>query len=83
MMIKHYCACCNKPISASKKDCPHCGSHYTRSPYSLGLFCLIGCLAVIMVFKTFHFYTQNHESDLPKQQNILEVFNMPDTATHK
>lgn len=62
-------------MASSDKECPNCGSHHIRSPYGWWVFCLVGCFAVVLVFKAVQYYVQTHEDDTPEQQSIIDVLN--------
>nr|EKW7790676.1 hypothetical protein [Acinetobacter baumannii] len=51
MLYQYHCACCDKVVASTDKSCPYCGSHHIRSPYGLWMFCVMACLAVVVVFK--------------------------------
>ncbi len=52
MLYHQYrCACCNRVVESSEKECGTCGSHNIRSPYGFWLFCILACLAAAVVFK--------------------------------
>ncbi len=72
-MYQYQCACCNKTLFQSDKECQHCGSHHIRSPFSGWLFCILACLAVVVTLKLVHVYVQNHQDDVPRQQSIFDV----------
>ena len=79
MLYQYRCACCEKVVESTDKECPHCGSQHIRSPYGWWIFCLVGCLAVVMVVKTLHFYVQAQD-DTPNQHMILNMFNHDKTT---
>lgn len=73
MLYHQYrCACCNRVVESSVKECGTCGSHNIRSPYGFWLFCILACLAAAVVFKVVHVYLQDHQ-EVPVQQSVLEV----------
>lgn len=80
MLYQYHCACCDKVVASTDKSCPYCGSHHIRSPYGLWMFCVMACLAVVVVFKVFHIYIQNHQ-DTPTQSTLLDVLNEGDKTT--
>lgn len=82
MLYQYNCACCNKVVASTDKECPYCGSQHIRSPYGWWIFCIVGCFAVVMIFKSVQFYIQTHETDTPEQKSILDVLNSNDKKTN-
>ena len=72
MQYQYHCACCNKAVASTDKECNSCGSHNIRSPYGFWIFCNMACLAVAVTFKFVHVYLQDHQ-ETPKQQSIFDV----------
>ena len=79
MLYKYHCACCNKVVSSSEKECPECGSHNIRSPFGFWVFCIAACLAVIMTITVFQLYLKDHQ-DVPVQSTLLEVLKQDRTT---
>lgn len=52
MLYQYHCACCDKVVASTDKECPYCGSQHIRSPYGMWMFCVAACLAVVVVIKT-------------------------------
>lgn len=76
MLYHQYrCACCNRILAATDKECPECGSHTIRSPYGFWIFCMAACLAVAVVFQVVRVYFQGHQDTPPTQKTILQILN--------
>lgn len=73
MLYQYHCACCNKVVSSTDKECPHCGSHHIRSPYGLWMFCIVACFAAVLLIKGMHAYIQNQQQvdDIPTQSTTI------------
>ena len=54
MHYQYHCACCNKAVASTDKECNQCGSHNIRSPYGFWIFCVTVCLAAAIMFKVVH-----------------------------
>ena len=79
MHYQYHCACCNKVVASSDKECSECGSHNIRSPYGFWIFCILSCLAVAILFKSVQVYLQQHDAEAPTTQlNIFEVLQHDD-----
>ncbi|MGA6135835.1 hypothetical protein ACPER7_05945 [Acinetobacter dispersus] len=84
MLYQYHCACCDKVVASTDKECPYCGSHHIRSPYGMWMFCVAACLAVVVVIKIAHLYIQHHQEDQPVQSNSLfEMFKQDNTDSNK
>ena len=74
MLYQCHCACCEQIVESTRKECSNCGSHNIKSPYSLWMFCILACLAAVIVFKVVQVYLQDHQ-EMPVQQSLLDVLN--------
>lgn len=74
MLYQYHCGCCNQVVESSEKACSNCGSHNIRSPFGFWIFCVLNCLAAVIVFKVGHIYLQDHQ-EIPVQQSVLEAIN--------
>ena len=72
MHYQYHCACCNKVVASTDKECTRCGSHTIQSPYGFWIFCIIACLAAALIFKAAHIYLQDRQ-EIPVQQSLLDV----------
>lgn len=72
MHYQYHCGCCDKVVTSIEKECSNCGSHNIRSPYGFWLFCLVSCLAAIIIIKTVHVYIQSHH-EIPVQKSLFDV----------
>lgn len=72
MHYQYHCACCNKVVASTDKECNQCGSHNIRSPYGFWIFCVTVCLAAAIMFKVVHVYLQDHQ-EIPMQQSLFDV----------
>lgn len=72
MHYQYHCACCERVVASTEKECTHCGSHNIRSPYGFWVFCLLACLAVAVTFKLVHVYVKNHQ-ETPTQVSLFDV----------
>ncbi|ENV88398.1 MULTISPECIES: hypothetical protein [Acinetobacter] len=81
MLYQYHCACCNKVVSSTEKECPACGSHSIRSPFGFWMFCITACLAVVMTITVVQVYFQDHQ-DVPVQTTLLDVLNHDRTPAH-
>ncbi|CAM3053570.1 hypothetical protein [Acinetobacter celticus] len=72
MHYQYHCACCNKAVASTDKECNQCGSHNIRSPYGFWIFCVTVCLAAAIMFKVVHVYLQDHQ-EIPMQQSLFDV----------
>ncbi len=72
MLYQYHCACCNRVVESTDKECIDCGSHNIRSPYGFWIFCILTCLAAVIVFKVVHVYLQDHQ-ETPVQTSLLTV----------
>lgn len=70
MMYQYHCACCNKVLNNTARECSECGSHHIRSPFSMWIFCIMACLVVAITIKLVHVYIQDHQ-DTPAQFNLF------------
>jgi len=83
MLYQYHCACCDKVVASTDKECPYCGSHHIRSPYGLWMFCFAACLAVVVIVKIAHLYSQ-HQDEQPVQTNsIFEVLKQNNSDSNK
>ena len=73
MHYQYHCACCNKVLASSDKECSERGLHNIRSPYGFWIFCILSCLAVTILFKSVQVYLQQHDTEATTQLNIFEV----------
>ena len=71
MLYQYHCACCDKVVASTDKQCPYCGSQHIRSPYGLWMFCLAACFAVVVIVKLAHLYSQHHQEDHPVQKTFF------------
>lgn len=72
MHYQYHCACCNKVVASTDKECTNCGSHNIRSPYGFWILCIMACLAVAIMFKVVHVYLQDHQ-EIPIKQSLFDV----------
>jgi hypothetical protein len=72
MLYQYHCACCDRVVESTDKECIDCGSHNIRSPYGFWIFCILTCLAAVIVFKVVHVYLQGHQ-ETPVQTSLLTV----------
>ena len=72
MHYQYHCACCNKAVASTDKECNQCGSHNIRSPYGFWIFCVTVCLAAAIMFKVEHVYQQENK-EIPMQQSLFYV----------
>ena len=72
MLYQYNCACCNRVVESTDKECIDCGSHNIRSPYGFWIFCILTCLAAVIVFKVVHVYLKDHQ-ETPVQTSLLTV----------
>lgn len=73
MHDQYHCACCEKVVESTEKECRDCGSHSIRSPYGLWIFCLVGCFVAALIVKGVHVYLQDHQ-EVPTHQSLFHVF---------
>ncbi|MGG2096094.1 hypothetical protein ABFY41_12310 [Acinetobacter haemolyticus] len=75
MLSQYHCACCDKVVASTDKECPYCGSQHIRSPYGLWMFCIAACLVVVVIAKVVHVYVQqNHEDQVMQKNSLFEIF---------
>ena len=67
MLYQYHCACCDKVVASTDKECPYCGSQHIRSPFGLWMFCVAACFVVVVVIKFVHLYSQHYEEEPPAQ----------------
>lgn len=72
LSTQYRCSCCNQVVIASEKECPNCGSHNIKSPYSFWVFCLLTCLALVVILKMTQLYFEDHQS-VPKTQSVFQI----------
>lgn len=72
LSTQYRCSCCNQVVIASEKECPNCGSHNIKSPYSFWVFCLLTCLALVVILKMTQLYFEDHHS-VPKTQSVFQI----------
>ncbi|OAL78358.1 hypothetical protein AY606_07915 [Acinetobacter sp. SFB] len=73
MLYQYHCACCDQVVeSAHHKECTNCGSHNIKSPYGFWIFCVLTCLAAVIIFRVVHIYLQDPQ-EIPVQPSVLEV----------
>ena len=72
MLYQYRCACCNRVVESTDKECIDCGSHNIRSPYGFWIFCILTCLAAVIVFKVVYVYLKDHQ-ETPVQTSLLTV----------
>ena len=72
MLYQYHCACCNRVVESTDKECIDCGSHNIRSAYGFWIFCILTCLAAVIVFKVVHVYLKDHQ-ETPVQTSLLTV----------
>ena len=72
MLYQYHCACCNRVVESTDKECIDCGSHNIRSPYGFWILCILTCLAAVIVFKVVHVYLKDHQ-ETPVQTSLLTV----------
>ena len=73
MLYQYHCACCDQVVeSTHHKECTNCGSHNIKSPYGFWIFCVLTCLAAVIIFKIVHVYLQDHQ-ETPVQISLLDV----------
>jgi hypothetical protein len=82
MHYQYHCACCNKVVASTDKECANCGSHTIKSPYGFWIFCILTCLIAAAVFKTVHVYLQDHQ-EVPVQQSLFEVLQQDNKTADK
>lgn len=75
MLYQYHCACCDKVVASTDKACPYCGSQYIRSPYGLWIFCVAACLALVVIIKLAHLYSQQHQEErMIQTTSLFEIF---------
>lgn len=80
MLSQYHCACCDKIVASTDKECPYCGSQHIRSPYGLWMFCIAACLVVVVIAKVVHVYVQqNHEDQVMQKNSLFEIFKHENT----
>lgn len=80
MLSQYHCACCDKVVASTDKECPYCGSQHIRSPYGLWMFCIAACLVVVVIAKVVHVYVQqNHEDQVMQKNSLFEFFKHENT----
>ncbi|MBO3656875.1 MULTISPECIES: hypothetical protein [Acinetobacter] len=80
MLSQYHCACCDKVVASTDKECPYCGSQHIRSPYGLWMFCIAACLVVVVIAKVVHVYVQqNHEDQVMQKNSLFEIFKHENT----
>ncbi len=80
MLSQYHCACCEKVVASTDKECPYCGSQHIRSPYGLWMFCIAACLVVVVIAKVVHVYVQqNHEDQVMQKNSLFEIFKHENT----
>lgn len=72
MHYRYHCACCEKIVESTVKECTNCGSHNIRSPFGFWLMCLIACFCAAIIVKTVHIYLKNHQ-EAPVATSFLEI----------
>ena len=84
MLYQYHCACCDKVVASTDKQCPYCGSQHIRSPYGLWMFCLAACFVVVVIVKLAHLYSQHHQEDHPVQKtSLFEILKQDNTDSSK
>jgi hypothetical protein len=84
MLYQYHCACCDKVVASTDKECPYCGSQHKRSPFGLWMFCVSACFGVVVVIKFVHLYSQHYEEEPPAQtSSIFEIFKQDSTESNK
>ena len=81
MHYQYHCGCCDQVVASMQKECSHCGSHNIRSPFGFWIFCLVACLAAVIVIKTVHMYIQSHH-EVPVQPSLFEVLDQDNKKPH-
>lgn len=80
MLSQYHCACCDKVVASTDKECPYCGSQHIRSPYGLWMFCIAACLVVVVIAKVVHVYVQqSHEDQVMQKNSLFEIFKHENT----
>jgi hypothetical protein len=79
MLYQYHCACCNRVVESTEKECIDCGSHNIRSPYGFWIFCILTCLAAVIVFKVVHVYLKDHQ-ETPVQTSLLTVLQQEENS---
>ena len=79
MLYQYHCACCNRVVESTDKECIDCGSHNIRSPYGFWIFCFLFCLAAVIVFKVVHVYLKDHQ-ETPVQTSLLTVLQQGESS---
>lgn len=80
MHSQYHCACCNKALLSSHKECPHCGSQHIKSSISVWIFCVTACLAVVLTFKLVHAYIQDHQEQ-PEKKTIFDALSKDQSSS--
>ena len=73
MHYQYHCACCNKVVSSTERECSSCGSHSIRSPFGFWIFCIMSCLVAAVLVKSAHLYMQNTTHEVPAQHSLLQL----------
>ena len=79
MLYQYHCACCNRVVESTDKECIDCGSHNIRSPYGFWIFCILTFLAAVIVFKVVHVYLKDHQ-ETPVQTSLLTVLQQGESS---
>ena len=79
MLYQYHCAGCNRVVESTDKECIDCGSHNIRSPYGFWIFCILTCLAAVIVFKVVHVYLKDHQ-ETPVQTSLLTVLQQGESS---
>ena len=73
MLYQYHCACCDKVVASTDKECPYCGSQHIRSPFGLWVFCVAACFVVVVVIKFVHYiHSTMKRNRLPKLAQYLK-----------
>lgn len=82
MHYQYHCACCNKIVASTEKECSDCGSHNIRSPYGFWVFCILSCLIAAVLVKSIHVYMSSaHE--MPASTSLLQLLKHEQTNLGK
>ena len=85
MLYQYHCACCDKVVASTDKECPYCGSQHIRSPYGLWMFCVAACFVVVLVIKMVHVYSSLHyeEDQTTQTSSLFEMFKQDSAESNK
>lgn len=82
MHYQYHCACCNKIVASTEKECSDCGSHNIRSPYGFWAFCILSCLIAAVLVKSIHVYMSSaHE--IPTSNSLLHLLKHEQNTVNK